>query len=211
MARQMAVRGGLFVKERLPICRNRTCRPGHRLIHRMRVGSVKLRTVEEFFSAVVVKPILPRLEARNDRVPRFGVMLRCMLIWRIVTAADVTAFGASAKMQPPIALSHAFGATRSAWLRRSVDAIPVGFHTPLLVRFLRPGGRRRSPAPGSHVARVFALITSGCHASCRLAVSDARLALPDFDNIAIRIANVAACLAVLLLWLGDKLGPATPP
>ena len=38
-------------------------------------------------------------------------------------------------------------------------------------------------------------------ALCRLAVSDARVALPNFYNIAIRIANVAARLAVLRLYL----------
>ena len=44
--------------------------------------------------------------------------------------------------------------------------------------------------------------------SCRLAVSEARLALADFYNVTIRIANVAARLAVLFLWLCDKLGYA---
>src|ERR1700729_10258 len=44
--------------------------------------------------------------------------------------------------------------------------------------------------------------------SLRLAVSDARVALPNFDNVTIRIANVAAHLAVLGFWLGDKLGSA---
>ena len=47
--------------------------------------------------------------------------------------------------------------------------------------------------------------------SCRLAVSDARLALPNFYNIAIGIANVAARLAVFGLWLGDELGSPTFP
>ena len=45
----------------------------------------------------------------------------------------------------------------------------------------------------------------------RLAVSDARLALADFYNVAIRIANVAGRLAVLFLWLCDKLGPSVSP
>ena len=49
------------------------------------------------------------------------------------------------------------------------------------------------------------------HVSCRLAVSDARLALSNFYNITIRIANVAAGLAVLLLWLREKLGSPTSP
>src|SRR5580658_5313525 len=45
----------------------------------------------------------------------------------------------------------------------------------------------------------------------RLAVSDARIALPDFYDVAVGIANVAARLAVFGLWLGDELGaPALP-
>ena len=42
--------------------------------------------------------------------------------------ADVTAFGASAKMQPPSAPSQAFDATCSARLGRRVDTIPFGLH-----------------------------------------------------------------------------------
>src|SRR5215469_7859562 len=49
------------------------------------------------------------------------------------------------------------------------------------------------------------------HASCCLAVSNARVALPNFYNIAIRIANVAARLAVLGLRLRDELGSSTLP
>jgi len=40
----------------------------------------------------------------------------------------VTAFGASAKMKPPSALSQTFDATYSAWLGRRVDTIPLEFH-----------------------------------------------------------------------------------
>ena len=49
------------------------------------------------------------------------------------------------------------------------------------------------------------------HVSCRLAVSEARLALPNFYNVTIRIANVAERLAVLFLWLCDKLGSSISP
>src|SRR5271165_424463 len=49
------------------------------------------------------------------------------------------------------------------------------------------------------------------HVSRRLAVSEARLALADFYDVSIRIANVAARLAVLFLWLCDKLGSSTSP
>src|ERR1700730_1608170 len=52
----------------------------------------------------------------------------------------------------------------------------------------------------------------GCfHESHRLAVSEVRLALPNFNNIAIGIANVAARLTVLVLWLRDKLGSSASP
>jgi len=52
----------------------------------------------------------------------------------------------------------------------------------------------------------------GCfYVSSRLTVSDARVALPDFYDVTIRIAHVAARLAVLFLWLCDKLGSSTSP
>ena len=60
-------------------------------------------------------------------------------------------------------------------------------------------------------AASFGECASAVFVSCRLAVSDARLALPNFDNITIRIANVAARLAVLVLWLCDKLGSSASP
>ena len=101
----------------------------------MRVRSGKLRAGEGFLSTVVVKPMLAWLEARDYRVTRGGVVFRCMLTWGTIAAADVTAFGASAKMKPPFARGHAFDATCSAWLGRCVDTIPNGLHK-LLSDFL---------------------------------------------------------------------------
>src|SRR4029077_3468185 len=51
----------------------------------------------------------------------------------------------------------------------------------------------------------------GFHVCAVLAVSEARLALPNFYKITIRIANVAARLAVLFLWLCDKLRSSISP
>ena len=48
---------------------------------------------------------------------------------------------------------------------------------------------------------MYAATKDAFHASCCLAVSNARVALTNFYNIAIRIANVAARLAVLRLYL----------
>jgi hypothetical protein len=58
--------------------------------------------------------------------------------------------------------------------------------------------------PTTEVARLFDQLVG-------LAVSNARIALPNFYNIAIRIANVAARLAVLGLRLRDELGSSTSP
>src|ERR1700677_3006385 len=94
----------------------------------MRVRGRQLRAGEELSGTIVIKPSLARLEARDDRVTGRRFMFRCMLMGRSIAAADVTAFDASAKMQPPPARGRAFNATRSAWRGRGVDAIPLGLH-----------------------------------------------------------------------------------
>jgi len=71
----------LFVKQRLPVCGHRSGRSGRRLIQWMTVRSVKLRATDELLRTIVVKPMLARLKARDYRVTRGSVMLRCMLIW----------------------------------------------------------------------------------------------------------------------------------
>ena len=58
--------------------------------------------------------------------------------------------------------------------------------------------------PTTEVARLFDQLVG-------LAVSNPRIALPNFYNITIRIANVAVRLAVRVLWLCDKLGSSIPP
>ena len=78
------------------------------------------------------------------------------------------------------------------------------FDTLALPRPRRPRRPMRSPPREPHVAEVYVITRDTCghhrcfHVSCRLAVSKVRLALPNFYNIAIRIANVAARLAVYL-------------
>ena len=197
------------------------------------------RAGEEFFGPIVVEPPLTRLEARDDRVTRSGVMFRCMLVRRTIAAADVTAFGASAKMKPPSAQSRAFDATCSAWLGRRVDAIPLRLHRLLCDFFasaarpadqkgarcdslhrtaFRPDCRARCRSGLSRAKQVCGAATirpppptAAADVSCRLAVSDARIALPNFDNIAIGVANVAACLAVFGLRLGQEFGSSLSP
>jgi hypothetical protein len=99
------------------------------------VRSAKLRAGDELLGTIVVKPLLARFETGDYRVTRSGAVFRRMLIWRTIAAADVPAFGASAKMQPPSAQSQTFDATGSAWLDRRVDTIPLRLHR-LLSDFL---------------------------------------------------------------------------
>ena len=118
----------LFIEPHLPVRRHRAVRPRHRLFQRMRLRALELRTGKSLSGAIVVKPSFARLEARDDRVTGRRVVFRCMLVWRSVAAADVTAFGTSAKMKPPPAGSRAFHTTCSGWLGCEVDAIRLRLH-----------------------------------------------------------------------------------
>ena len=104
----------------------------------MAVRGVKFRAGEGFFCTIIVKPLLARLEARDDRVTRSGVMFRCVLIWRTITAADVPAFGASAKMKPPSAPSRAFDAAGSARPDRWIYAVLLVHRRALIRRGVQP-------------------------------------------------------------------------
>jgi hypothetical protein len=119
----------LFVQQALPICRDGPRWSGCGLIQRMANRGGELRSCEHLSRTVVVEPMLTRLKAHDDRMARGGVVLRGVLVWRSVAAADVPALRASAKMQPPCALSQAFDATRSARLGCWVDTVSYGLRT----------------------------------------------------------------------------------
>jgi hypothetical protein len=93
--------GFLFVEQRLPVCRYSSGWSGHRLVQRMGVRRGKRWTGKEFTGTVVVKPALTRLETCDNRVMGSGVVLRRVLVGQSVATANMTALGASAKMQPP--------------------------------------------------------------------------------------------------------------
>jgi hypothetical protein len=100
------------------------------------------------------------------------------------------------------------------WLRKGRKA--SGF-TARRMNFGRPGLalsspqgdtvthiKKEDPSDARHDERFF-------HVSIRLAVSDARVALPNFYDVAIGIANVAARLTVLGLGLREELSSSTSP
>jgi hypothetical protein len=61
------------------------------------------------------KPILAGLEALDDRMTRARRVFARVLGWRGITAADVAASGAPAKVKPPSAGVRALNASSSAW------------------------------------------------------------------------------------------------
>jgi len=77
------------------------------------------------FFFVVVKPVLTRFEAGNDRMAARPGMLRGMLPRRAITTADVTALRAAPQVQPPPRHGQAFHATISARFGRRVDTAAV--------------------------------------------------------------------------------------
>src|SRR5262245_12838860 len=82
----------------------------------------QFRTGKEFARSIIIKPLLACLETRDNRVAGSGIVFRCMLTWRIVTAADVTTLGASAEMQPPTAGRQTFCTTSTTRLGRGIYA-----------------------------------------------------------------------------------------
>jgi hypothetical protein len=64
----------------------------------MRSRLCQARTLEEILADVVIEPELSGLETRNYRMARGVEMRGCVLLRRIVAAADVSALGASAQM-----------------------------------------------------------------------------------------------------------------
>lgn len=124
-----------LVQKRLPIVRHSSRRPGHRLTFRMRVRRSQLRACDHRPRFVIVEPILTRLEAGNDRMPRLGRVLRCMLARRTVAATDVSALRAPPQMQPPaIRRRQAFHAPIAARLCSGVNSTQALFHFPSLFR-----------------------------------------------------------------------------
>ena len=119
------IRSALFVQQGTPIARHAALGTWDRLIDGMGGRWQQFCTRDHGFLFVVVKPILTRLEAGNDRMAARSGMLRGVLRRRAVTTADVTALRAAPQVQPPPARGQAFHATISARFRRRVDTAAV--------------------------------------------------------------------------------------
>src|SRR6185503_2896122 len=106
---------------RLPVGRHRALRPGDSLPERVAVGRRQLRSLDELLGAVVVEPVLTRLEALDQRVAGLLLMSGRVPGGRVVAAADVPAGGAAAQVQPPPSARRALGASFPAGSNRLVD------------------------------------------------------------------------------------------
>jgi hypothetical protein len=154
---------------------------------------------------------IPKATRRNEQKSRqVGVHRSGQAAGRLIAYACVGGISAiwfgpewkGSRDQWPVSGSCRFLQPES--VRSGRAKLAVNIRPPL------PGIDRTRP-PGPHVNGVYAVGTNALMCSCHLAVSEARLALADFDKITIRIAKVAADLAVLFLWLRDKLSSSTSP
>jgi len=117
------------VQQRFPVGRNPLCRPGRWLVRWMRMWRKQLHTLDHSPLLVIIEPILTRLEAGDDRMPRCRRMLGCMLTRRTVAAADVSTLRTATKMKPPASRRRqAFDTPKAARLRSGVDPALVFFH-----------------------------------------------------------------------------------
>jgi hypothetical protein len=78
---------------------------------------------------VIVEPVLTRLEAGDDRMPRGCRMAGCMLAGRTVAASDVSALRAATEMKPPtVRRREAFYASVARWFRSGIDSAGIFHH-----------------------------------------------------------------------------------
>ena len=120
---------GSLVQERFPVGWHPSGGSRYGLACGMRVRRKQFRTFDHRARLVIVEPILTRLEAGNDWMPRRFRMLGGMLIRRTVAASDVPALRTAAEMEPPaVRRRQAFYASVAARLRSRINSAPILRH-----------------------------------------------------------------------------------
>src|SRR5580700_4580865 len=116
----------------------------------MRMRRKQFHTFNHPLLLVIVEPVLTRLEAGNDRMPRCRCMLGCMLTRRAVTASDVATLRTSTEMKPPTFRGrHTFHTPIATRLRSRVDSAQTLFHFRISFRVLCPKNNVKPPAKPS--------------------------------------------------------------
>jgi len=89
----------------------------------------QFHTLDHPLRLVIKEPLLTRLKAANDRMPRLGRMLGCMLVRRTVATSDVPTLRAPAEMKPPgVTGRQTLHASVAAWFRSRIDFGVMSLH-----------------------------------------------------------------------------------
>jgi len=126
-----------LVQERFPVGWHPSCGSRCGLTFGMRVRRKQLHTLarDHALLLVIVKPILTRLEAGNDRMSCRCRMLGCMLTWRTITASDVPTLGTPTEMKPPtFRRCKAFHTSVATWFRSEIKSALILLHFDFSIR-----------------------------------------------------------------------------
>ncbi len=117
------------MQQRFPIGWNSSSGSRCGLTFGMRMWRKQLHTLDHPSLLVIVEPILTRLEAGNDRMPRCRRMFGCMLTRRTVTASDVPTFRTPTEMKPPtFRRPQAFCTPVATWFRSEIKSAVIFLH-----------------------------------------------------------------------------------
>jgi hypothetical protein len=105
----------------LPVGGHTAGRPGNRLLRRMVLRGRKGRAGHELVGAIVPEPVLPWLEAADDRVARGTGMTGGVLAGGIVATADVAALRTTTQVKPPSSGLDAFDTAGPAGNHARID------------------------------------------------------------------------------------------
>src|SRR4051795_3816330 len=95
----------------------------------MRMRRRQLRPLDDFLLLIIEEPMLARLEAGDNGMPRGRRMPGCMLARRTVASADVPTLRTPAQMKPPaIRRGHTFHASITTRFRSGIDSTRELFH-----------------------------------------------------------------------------------
>jgi hypothetical protein len=115
------------VETPLPVARDTAGGPWHWLVEWMVLGGCQPWTNERLFRPVIPKPVLARLKAPNDRMPRFFSVLAGVLVGRAVATSNVTTAGAPPQVEPPAVGCEAFEAPGTTWCHFRFDLLIVHY------------------------------------------------------------------------------------
>ena len=92
---------GKLVQERFPVGWYLSCGSRYGLTIGMREGRRQFHTFDHRKLLVIEEPVLTRLKAGYDRMPRCCRVLRCVLTRGTVAASDVPTLCTPTEMKPP--------------------------------------------------------------------------------------------------------------